>query len=78
MDALIYIDACGAFITLGFSIFTNLLLGPRCFPPSYGNPCRSQSPSTNTRRSDILLRNKRGGGGGGGSGEGKKQHAQYF
>lgn len=29
---------------------------PLLFFHSYGNPCRSQSPSTNTRRSDILLR----------------------
>lgn len=30
-------------------------MAPAVFP-GYGNPCRSQSPSTNTRRSDILLR----------------------
>lgn len=31
------------------------LMGPSCFFFSYGNPCRSETPSINTRRSDISL-----------------------
>lgn len=30
-------------------------MGPSCFFFSYGNPCRSETPSINTRRSDISL-----------------------
>lgn len=37
----------------------NLVNWPLLIFHSYGNPCRSQSPSTSTRRSDILLRGKK-------------------
>lgn len=65
-NKLAYIYACDVFIKICFRDGSkkkrkerkNLVIGPRCFFPGYGNPCRSQSPSTNTRRSDILLKKR--------------------
>ena len=56
MSSLKYASWCICFILLEKKKINILVNCPPLFFPSYGNPCRSQSPSTNTRRSDILLR----------------------
>lgn len=56
-NKLAYIYACSVLEKLWLFCKHKRCNWPPLFFPSYGNPCRSHSPSTNTRRSDILLKN---------------------
>lgn len=57
-DKLAYIYACSVLEKLCLFCKHKRGIWPPLFFSSYGNPCKSHSPSTNTKRSDILLKKR--------------------